>query len=46
MTTLLQDLRFALRPMRRSSRFALSAVLILALGIAANLVVFGVRNTW
>jgi predicted permease len=42
MTTLLQDLRFALRQMRRSPGFAATAVLILALGIAANVVVFGV----
>ena len=42
MTTLLQDLRFALRQMRRSPGFAVTAVLILALGIAANVIVFGV----
>jgi len=42
MTTLLQDLRFALRQMRRSPGFALTAILILALGITANVVVFGV----
>jgi predicted permease len=44
MTTLLQDLRFALRQMRRSPGFALTAVLILALGIAANVIVFGVLD--
>ena len=42
MTNLLQDLRFALRQMRRSPGFALTAVFTLALGIAANVIVFGV----
>jgi len=42
---LLQDLRFALRQMQRSPGFALTAVLILALGIAANVIVFGVLQT-
>jgi MacB-like periplasmic core domain len=39
---LVRDLRFALRQMRRSPGFALTAILTLALGIAANVIVFGV----
>jgi predicted permease len=42
MTSLLQDLRFALRQMRHSPGFALTAVFTLALGITANVIVFGV----
>ncbi len=42
MNTVLQDLRFAVRQMRRAPGFALTAVLILALGISANVIVFGV----
>jgi predicted permease len=43
--SILADLRFALRQMRRSPGFAITAVLILALGIAANVIVFGVLQT-
>ena len=46
MTTLLQDFRFALRQMRRSPGFALTAVLILGLGIAATVIVFGVLQAF
>jgi predicted permease len=42
MTSLLQDLRFALRQMTRSPGFALTAVFTLALAITANVIVFGV----
>jgi predicted permease len=42
--SLLHDLRFALRQMRRSPGFAFTAVLTLALGIAANVIVFGVLD--
>ena len=40
--SLLEDVTFAVRQMRRSPGFALTAVLILTLGIAANVIVFGV----
>ena len=42
MNNLLQDLRLALRQLSRSPGFVFTAVLILALGVAANMIVFGV----
>ena len=42
METVVQDLRFAFRRMLRAPGFAITAVLTLTLGIAANVIVFGV----
>ncbi len=42
MSGLLQDLRFALRALRRASGFALGVVLVLGLGIGANTAMFTV----
>ncbi|HEY0784293.1 MAG TPA: ABC transporter permease [Acidobacteriaceae bacterium] len=44
MNNLLHDMRFALRQLRRSPGFALTAILTLALGISANVIVFGVLD--
>jgi predicted permease len=44
MRSILQDLRYALRQLRKSPGFAFTAIVVLALGLGANIAVFTVLN--
>src|SRR5271156_5239872 len=44
MQTLMQDLRFSLRQIRRSPGFMVTAVLTLALGVGANTAIFSLLD--
>ncbi len=46
MSPIIQDLRFAIRTITKSPLVSLVAVVSLAIGIAANVTVFGLVNSW
>ena len=45
MSNFFQDLRYAARQLRHSPGFAVTAIITLALGIGANVVVFSMLNS-